>query len=229
MARYALYFAPPEDGPLWRFGSFWIGRDARSVAEPVPPDIPGLDAERWREVTGSPRHYGFHGTLKPPFALAEGTTLEELESSAAAFADSRPAFAAPPLVLKDVGGFLALCPAERSAALDGLAADCVRAFESFRAPQSETELDKRRKGGLPPRQEAMLQRWGYPYVMEEFRFHMTLTSRLDADERRRLGALLEPLVAPLAGAPLEVDAICLYHQPERSTPFTLLRRFPLRS
>jgi hypothetical protein len=30
------------------------------------------------------------------------------------------------------------------------------------------------------RQRNYLDRWGYPYVMEEFRFHMTLTGRLDS-------------------------------------------------
>lgn len=224
--RYAVYFAPPEDGPLWRFGSMWIGRDARSTAEPVPPALDGLDPDRWRDITQSPRHYGFHGTLKPPFALADGTDAAGLERDIAAFAADRAPFQTAPLVLKAVGGFLALCPGAPSPDLDALAADCVRAFDAYRAPQSEAELEKRRKGGLPPRQEEMLRRWGYPYVMEEFRFHMTLTSRLDDAERERIATLLRPLAAPLAEAPLTVDAICLYHQPERSAPFTLLRRFP---
>ena len=35
------------------------------------------------------------------------------------------------------------------------------------------------KSGLTDRQEALLTQWGYPYVMEEFRFHITLTGALD--------------------------------------------------
>ncbi len=224
-ARYAVYFAPSEDSDLWRFGSGWIGRDAVTGAETGASAPVGLDSGRWQEITASPRHYGFHATLKPPFALAEGTDEGGLARAAAAFAATYPPFESPPLVVTDLGGFLALCPSTPSPQLNRLAADCVRAFDAFRARQSAAELDKRRKGGLPLRQEAMLQRWGYPYVMDEFRFHMTLTVRLEPGERESVAALLAPLAAPLAAQALAVDGICLYRQPHREAPFTLLRRF----
>lgn len=224
-ARFAVYFAPAPDSALWRFGSAWLGRDAAGEGELAPPALPGLDPERWQEITRSPRHYGFHATLKPPFALAAGTDAEDLTRAAAAFAATQRRFSAPPLAVTDLGGFLALCPTVPSAALNRLAADCVRAFDAFRAPQSAAERDARRKAGLSPYMEAQLGRWGYPYVMDAFRFHMTLTMRLEAEERARVADLLAPLAAPVTARPLPVEAIALFRQPDRETPFTLLRRF----
>ena len=224
-ARYAVYFAPSEDSDLWRFGSGWIGRDAVTGACSGSAAPDGLDPARWQAITASPRHYGFHATLKPPFALAEGTDEDGLSRSATAFAATYEAFEALSLAITDLGGFLALCPSKPSPRLNRLAADCVRAFDAFRARQSAAGLDKRRRGGLPLRQEAMLQRWGYPYVMGEFRFHMTMTARLETGERERVAALLAQLAAPLTAHALKVDAICLYRQPDREAPFNLLRRF----
>ena len=37
---------------------------------------------------------------------------------------------------------------------------------------------------LTARQDAMLVRWGYPYVFDTWFFHMTLTRRLSAEEKR---------------------------------------------
>ncbi|NJO54321.1 MAG: hypothetical protein HC829_05245, partial [Bacteroidales bacterium] len=77
-ARYALYFAPLDDRPLWKFGSATIGWDAQLAAErPALPPAQAL-VPGWAEATAEPRRYGFHATLKAPFALAEGTSAEAL-------------------------------------------------------------------------------------------------------------------------------------------------------
>ncbi len=100
-------------------------------------------------------------------------------------------------------------------------------FDAYRAPPDAAELAKRHAAGLTPRQAELLARWGYPYVLDEFRFHLTLTGSIaDATERTRVAGLLQPLVAPLLGQPMPVRELCLFHQPDRATPFRLIQRIP---
>jgi len=224
--RYAVYYAPPEGSPLDRFGRAWLGRDAATGADVEPPTLPGLDRARWREITAEPRRYGFHGTLKPPFALADGRQADDLLAAVAGFAAGRAGFVLPPLRLARLSGFLALIPSMPSEPLAALAADCVRTFDAFRAPPGEAELARRRRAGLDPRQEANLLRWGYPYVMEDFRFHLTLTCRLGPDEADRVERGLERLVAPLLKAPFVVDAITVFEEAAPGEPFLRIARLP---
>ncbi len=133
-------------------------------------------------MTVTPRKYGFHGTLKPPFRLADGATFEELKTAVAELAqDTCPAQAAG-LELSALGRFLALTPTGDMTDLSRVAGACVRNLDQFRAPASQAELDRRRQSGLTPRQEAHLLDWGYPYVFDDFKFHLTLTGRLPAED-----------------------------------------------
>lgn len=226
--RYALYYCPPEGSDLYRFGCRWLGRDALTGNPLEQPALADISPERLAEVTHDARHYGFHGTLKPPFRLHKQATEEQLVGSLARFAAQLRPFNAPPLVLKELSGFLALQFPRSSPEIDTLAGACVTALDRFRAPASEAELAKRRAAGLSERQEAMLVRWGYPYVMDCFRFHMTLTCRLpDEAERAAFRKALEPMVARFTAEPLRVEAVALFRQESQHAPFVLARFFPL--
>ncbi|PKP65441.1 MAG: phosphonate metabolism protein, partial [Alphaproteobacteria bacterium HGW-Alphaproteobacteria-8] len=72
MHRFALYYAPPP-GPLADFAADWLGWDATAGREMPHPIVPGLPGPV-EELTRAPRKYGLHGTLKPPFRLAQGAT-----------------------------------------------------------------------------------------------------------------------------------------------------------
>lgn len=170
--RYAIYHLPDEPD-LAKFGARWLGWDVRAGRETALFDVDGLE-----RVTDSPRRYGFHGTLKPPFRLTEGTTSGDLVAHLNRFASETPAVHAGPLRLARLGHFLALVPAGHTDSLHRLAFDIVQEFDRYRRPSTDAELDRRRTKGLTDRQEAYLARWGYPYVGEDFRFHYTLTSRL---------------------------------------------------
>lgn len=226
--RFAIYAAPPEGSALAEFGRSWLGCGATDgIADDAQIPIPGLSRERWCALTHAPRHYGFHGTLKAPFALAPETSYAELIDALTGFVAGRSAVVAARLMLARIAGFLALVPAADSPALNGLADDCVRHFDGFRRRESPEQIEKRRSG-LSPRQSALLDHWGYPYVFEEFRFHMTLTDRLPDDEAATLIDALTPLARPTLLQPLVVEALCLFAQTARDKPFRLIQRFPFR-
>jgi len=130
-------------------------------------------------------------------------------------------------VLRRLGRFLALVPDGPAPAIQALAARLVEAFDGFRAPPSPAELARRRSHRLTPAQDANLARWGYPYVMDEFRFHVTLSGALDAATLDRLESVLTPLVAGFAAAPLALTELALFEQSDAAAPFRLTRRFPL--
>jgi hypothetical protein len=131
-----------------------------------------------------------------------------------------------PLRLDEIGHFLALVPIRNAAGLSSLAARCVKEFDHFRAPLDEATLRRRRAVELTDRQEKYLAQWGYPYVLEEFRFHMTLTGALEASDRKRIGAILVPTVAPLCADPVALRDLVVFAQPESAAPFQVLARFP---
>ncbi|MEO3434812.1 DUF1045 domain-containing protein [Inquilinus sp. CAU 1745] len=228
-SRHALYFAPEDDDPLGLLGAGWLGRDARTGDRLDRPALEGWDDAtlELEALTAAPRRYGFHGTLKAPFALAEGRTTRDLEAAAETFAAETRSFDIPRLAVTAIGPFLALTPPDPCPELDRLAADCVRRFDTFRAPPPPQETARRLAHGLTKRQAAHLERWGYPYVMEDFRFHLTLTDGIgDADDRASLRRDLEALFAPVLREQVRVTSLCLFRQPGGNAPFRLVRRFP---
>ncbi|MGH8699410.1 MAG: DUF1045 domain-containing protein, partial [Burkholderiales bacterium] len=184
--------------------------------------------EAFQALTAEPRKYGFHATLKAPFALPDGATRKALADAVAQFCRARRPIELPPFEVTRLADFLALVPSAREGRVNELAADCVREFEAFRAPLAAAELDRRRRTGLSPRQERYLEEWGYPYVLAEYRFHLTLTGSLERAPPHQVTALVvaaREALAALDAAPLRVDAVCLFEQPEPATPFRLVRRF----
>ena len=228
MSRYAIYYAPRPGSALADLGNGWLGKDPETGAAlppPLPPEV--LRRIDHDGITREPRRYGFHGTLKAPFALADGFTSADLAAAIETFARSSEPVTVPPLTLAALGGFLALVPSAPAPDLNRLAAQVVESFDALRSPLSEADRKRRLASGLTDAQAALLDRWGYPYVMDEFRFHMTLTASLAPEPRQAVSAILERLCAALPGDPLIVDQIALFHQPDRSSPFRLERRFAL--
>lgn len=226
--RYAVYLAPDAESALWRFGSAVLGRDAGSGQEPAPPDLPGFDAERWHRLTAEPRRYGFHGTLKAPFRLADGADETALLDALLEVAAAHHPFELPELEVRALGSFVALTPSVPVPALADLAAGAVTELDRLRAPLAAEERARRRPQMLSRRQTELLDAYGYPYVLEEFRFHMTLTGPLDTGERcHALNALAGAFAASGARAPLEVADLALFVEEERGASFRLARRIPL--
>lgn len=205
--RYAIYVTPPE-GEFAAFGAAWLGWDSAQGAAVAHPEVPGLPAPV-AEITETPRKYGLHATIKPPFALAEGQGERALMDAFERFCAAEAAVMLEGLEIAALGRFLALVPVGDQGALNGLAARAVAAFEPFRAPLTEAQLARRRAGGLTPAQDAHLLRWGYPFVMEDFRFHITLTGKRPKGELPEIKAVLEPRLGPCVPRPYQIDALSL--------------------
>ncbi|MTJ82767.1 MAG: DUF1045 domain-containing protein [Telmatospirillum sp.] len=227
--RYAIYAVPPIDHPLWPLACAWLGRDPVPAASlpdggpaPVsPPDLHSLEAGRFRVLTRDAARYGFHGTLKAPFRLAVGADAGALIEEAGRFI-RRIGRIRIPLAIADDLGFTALRPVGTPPVLAELAAAAVRTFEPFRAPLSPAERARRLKSPLSPRQCALLDQWGYPYVMDEFRFHMTLADRCDdPSEQAALRQIAEGHFGPALARPVPL-AVSLFVEPKAGSDFVMV-------
>jgi len=222
-ARYAIYYAPEPGSPLDVFGRNWFNEETNGN----PAAIARLNPKRLEELSASTTRYGFHGTLKPPFGLNPATTVESLLNAARVFARSLSPVELPPLELATIGKFIALTPSVQSASLEKLSAACVRAFEAFRVPLSDEQLESYKLNKLTVHQEQMLEHWGYPYVMEEFRFHISITDRIDdPHEREEIIDALEKLATPILNKPIPIRELTVFRQSAMDQPMEPIERIP---
>ncbi len=222
-SRYAIYVMPKRR--LYDSASAWLGWDARRSLVRAYPDVGDLPVPV-EDLTAQPRRYGFHGTIKPPFQLAAGKTLGALKAACADLASTLAAVDIGRLAVRPLSGFVAMVPAQPCASLDMLAARVVEALDPFRAPPSTDELARRRRSGLSASQVQLLQRWGYPYVMDEFRFHMTLSGKLDEADADLLADRLGHHFAPVLRDPLTIDSLALVGEATDGR-FHLIMDYPL--
>lgn len=213
--RYAIYLVP--DGPWGDFGARWLGWDLRRGEECQtnrPEHIP----------LGRAAHYGFHATIKPPFALAEGQSLQALQSETTELAQRHRRIETPISVLP-LGRFLALGAQAQSNAMSELAADTVVALDRFRAPMSAAEFEKRAHPGLNDTQRAHLSRWGYAHVLDQFRFHLTLTGRMPRAQVAEAEGIIQTHLGALLDQPLPIDHLAVVG--ETDAGFVEISRHPL--
>lgn len=224
--RFAIYYAPSATSLLWDRAAAWLGRDAGN-GDLFDGTIAGIERNRLLNLTQSANRYGFHATLKPPMALAPDTTADELRAALAAFARTVQPVPLGPLRIASLGGFLALIPEDGNLALQDLAAHVVEHFEPFRAPLSLKDRAARAAHGLTPRQEELLDGYGYPYVFDEFRFHMTLTDRLPEAEREEVAAAASSWFGALLAEDVVLDRLVLFHEADSGRAFRRLEDFKL--
>jgi hypothetical protein len=217
--RFAIYYVPSDDH-LASVGAAWLGWDVRTGAVTVQMDIVGLE-----QVTTTPRKYGFHGTLKPPFRLAQGHSLADLQTAIAGVACTVGPARCARLELQSLGHFLALVPGGDTEGLATLAAKFVTQLDRFRAGPSDAELTRRRAGGLTPAQDARLLAWGYPYVLDQFRFHITLTCGMAADDLALWHDIAAGVLLPLP-APFVIDKVALAGE-RHDGRFEVIRHYAL--
>lgn len=216
-ARYAIYYAPAQHSPWWNFGAGWLGRDdVQGTAMPQPALAQG-PLER---ITAEPRRYGFHATLKAPFRLHADASADELEERMQFLARTLRPVPLGVLVPVFMDGFVALVPSQVIPTVSALAEACVAELDDLRAPTTQADLERRHSELLDERGRELLERFGYPHVMERFRFHMTLTGRVDTTLAGTIVAhVARPLAQLNAQAPPVLDRLCLFVENAPGAPF----------
>ncbi len=223
--RYAIYFAPPAKADWTFFATSWLGWDMESGTQVAHPPVDGVDVAA---VTKVPRKYGLHATMKPPFRLRDGQSFEALQQACETLAANQTSVNLDGLEIARLGRFLALRPIGDVDALNALAAACVTELDRFRAPASEAELARRRASNLTPEQDANLARWGYPYVLDAFRFHITLSGKLDKATLSDAETALHTHLAPFLPKPFQINDLALMGEAEDGR-FHLIHRYALSS
>lgn len=217
--RYAIYWTPRPDSPLWRLGCAWLGRDARGGQAAPPRPQPLHDADDLAQATAEPARYGWHATLKAPFRLAPGADEAAMHDRLRAFCARQQAFAVR-LEATTLDDFVALRPAEPSLRLQALADEAIAEFDLLRAPLDDAERAQGDK--LPPPQRERFERWGYAQVFGGFRFHCSLTASLEDTAKRAawLARARQVFDAQLAH-PVDIDGVALFVEPVPDAPLDM--------
>lgn len=225
-ARYAIYYTPAPESALWQLGSAWFGRDSHTDKTVVRPSTPEISAAELDEAIVKPARYGFHATIVAPFELASAHEEAALTEYFERFCADCSALSVN-LEVNRLHDFLALVSPEPTPALDALAAACVHRFDHFRAPLSDVDIARRDSPALSAIERALLKRWGYPHVLEAFRFHLSLTGALPDAAIDRLQPVLSALFAKTITAPVAIDGLTLSKQPTRDSAFCAIARHRL--
>lgn len=229
-SRYAICYTPAPEHPLTVAARAWLGRDAFTVGSLAAPIGLVATANEVRgALTAAPRRYGFHATLKAPFRLKEGCSVEELERALREFAAAWPACPIGPLKIDVLGGCFVLAPVSPIPTLRGLASRIVMEFDRFRSPMSPSELRRGLRNPLNETKTIHLVRWGYPYVLDSFRFHMTLTDQVPAESRSEVRRELDAIFASLLSEGFSIDALSLFCQEDSKPDFLVQSQFALKS
>ncbi|MEL7043133.1 MAG: DUF1045 domain-containing protein [Pseudomonadota bacterium] len=222
--RYAIYFAPSAETLLWKSGSEWLGRDAYSGSPVERREFPGTRDEDIDRLTSSASHYGFHATMKAPFVLKEGFTEDQLLKYLESFSLEQSSFEAK-LSVRPLGQFLALRLLSGMEQMRKLHEDCVRKFDKFRAPLTMEDIERRRKANLSPDQDARMLEWGYPYIFDDFRWHMTLSNRILSDSTRdKMLEHVQAFFKDVIAKPILIDGVAVYRQVDLNAPFNIIGR-----
>ena len=219
--RFAIFYTPT--GALADFGAAWLGWDSASGCAVPHPDVPDIYIAA---VTAKPRKYGLHGTLKAPFRLAADSGPAKLQTAVADFAKRTAPVKIGQLQVAHHHGFVALRPAGDPPALRALASAIVTGFDDHRAPLTDADIARRRQSGLTLRQDRQMLDWGYPYIFDDFHFHLTLSGALPAAQGAAVVTALQPLLTPIIADPWVIDGITLMGQ-DAAGMFHQIHRYTL--
>ena len=191
-------------------------------------DTCGLSAGFAASATKIPSAYGLHATFKAPFRIKEDVSPFSLQEALQAFCASRKAPGTGRLTLGGHQHYLTMVLKEKEADVDWLAAEVVTKFDRFRAPLTDEDRKAREIEDMTPRQAALLEQFGYPYVLSDFRFHISLAGPLSEPELDEVTRALAPRVEPMLSEPLEIEGLTLLGEPEDAGVFQPISRHLFR-
>jgi Protein of unknown function (DUF1045) len=227
--RYAIYFTPQLTSSWAQAGNHWLGRCVSSSKSLEQPFIDGVAPSVFAALTEDPRRYGWHATLKAPFRLAHDQNVKQLTSGIQQLAETMSAFSLPPLRVGLLRDYLALRPEGDLKRINAIARACTTALHSFAAPLAPHELKQRRSLGLSEEQDRMLSQWGYPWVLDQFQFHFSLSGALkSATPEVRLALLYAAQRHFHHLENCRFEQISLFIEPAAGESFQVLENFPLK-
>jgi hypothetical protein len=226
-ARYAVFYTPKPGTALAAFGRSWFGRANDGITLQAFSEA-GLNGTSFARLASAPRRYpGLHALIRSPFTPREGIGLDAIRTRLINFARRRKPLPTGPLTLSRAGRFLVLRPVEATPGLEWLAAQCVASFEDFAAPPSDTEREEHANPNLSDYQRLLLESYGDPHVLSEYRFSITLTGPLDTAHLERVTQALWPLLEEICASGVIVDALSLFGDSEGRAPTHLIGRYRL--
>lgn len=229
-ARYAIYYAPADNSPLAQFGAMVLRRSALQAGERTvnPAQMPSyIDIQRWKALTQIPAGYGFHSTIKAPFELAEHASVAELLEAVGVLCSQFSTIELANLAIRNAGTSVSLAfSSGQPQSLATLAGRCVTELDNFRAPLTAVDIERRKPDQLSERQRSHLFAYGYPFVLDEFDFHMTLTSAVTATDAAFIDWLDNLFAATVPHATALFDRLAVYRQTDRQAPFLRIAEFP---
>ncbi len=225
--RYAIYFTPQPGTALASFGRSWFGRANDGATLQAFSDS-GFAGTGFAKIPSAPGRYtGLHALFRAPFALRDGVGVDALKSRLISFAAGRKSAETGPLTLAREGRFLVLRPVEPTPMLEWLAAQCVAAFEDFAAPPSDVERTAHASPNLTDYQRLLLESFGDPFVLSEYRFYITLTGPLDKTHLERVAQALWPVLEEICNSGVTVDGLSLFGDSGGRSPMRLIGRYHL--
>ncbi|ACE92313.1 hypothetical protein AMC90_CH03312 [Rhizobium phaseoli] len=225
--RYAICFTPPASDPLSLVAANWLGRNVYSGDMLEPPAVRGLSIHEIAFHTAVPRRYGFHGVMKAPFHLSADMSESQLLRDLMRFAGTFAPFQISRLEIARLGSFYSLMPSAPCEQIQYLASAIVQEFDRYRAPLSEADIERSDPDGLSAAQFANLHRWGNPYVMDEFRFHMPVTGSINAVDMPRIESALRKIFEPVLKEPVMVSNVALMIEEGTGGPFRVHSLHPM--
>lgn len=188
-SRYAIFYAPPKESNLEEFGRYWFGWDplnAKLINN--KRRINYLNRFGIKNLINIDKNvliakkYGFHGTLIPPFKLNKNYSTNTLFKKTEEIAKKLKKFKFYKFKLKKINNFYAFVQNKKNNNINKLSNRLVRELFKFRSPLTKKEIDRRNPSKLSKLQLNILYKWGYPYLMSEFNFHMTLASEVTGNK-----------------------------------------------
>lgn len=198
--RFAIYYLP-DDPEFAALGAHWLGWDCVQGRD--------LQTNLDREFVKKSAKYGFHATLKAPFRLHQNADFDNMRAAIAKLANQQNHVSIEGLELTKLGRFFALTPTGDVSSLNHLAERCVREFDQFRAALTREEIAKKSPDRLSPSQLEYLNIWGYPHIFENFRFHMTLSDKLQKYMQTKVQERAQNHFQGWLNRPLNIQSICL--------------------
>ena len=231
--RVAIYFLPKKNSSLENFGKNLLGRDINKKRKISLTRRQKYFINRGftyfdelKDYCEQPAKYGFHATLKAPFRLKRNVKTKNFYDVISHIAAQHSRFKIKGLKIVYSKKFTFITSRKPNKLLINLENDLVKHLDTFRAELNKTEIKKRIPDSLTFKQNKYLKEWGYPFVFDQFKFHMTLMNQNNNKLSNKQKLELEKLIYKISNNVIEFNEISLLGE-NKNGHFEEIKRFKL--